>query len=521
MSWEAAPSADDWGNGEAAATSGGDEWGTPTVAATSGGDEWGIPTVASSEQPGANAFNDGGAAENVYGGEYGSGEQLGGGGGGGFGGGCFNCGEEGHAQGPNAQTLQRHVHVSIVVRKDTPRPTAPTLLLPVNSPVPAVSVSRRAIVQPTAQLHLLSFVTTASRKVIPLLIARILARLSTMMSKMSKLKLLGQILIKQSEEGDFDDMKDEVMKYIKASPDATYPQLENAFRSQNIPIYLIATEKELNQTFTNMDLQGNLDRKYTVSWRKSSNHSRPKEKEKLACHPQKRTSSALQMLVSLLIVVFLSVPAATSSVTSQSIAPRSQVSVSVFKFSVTTVTRLVIVFGIAQFLARIGSLVVTARSLVILLRNAPEPRSAEGVECKNCNEIGHFSRDCPTGGGGDGGLCRNCNQPGHRAKDCTNERVIICRNCDAEGHTGKECQSLVIILAFSARTASRWATPRFDARSLSSTKMVLAMLLVTVAATAVAKSQPTLVLCYGGGDAATNEYAASIAGGDDNWGAGG
>lgn len=34
-----------------------------------------------------------------------------------------------------------------------------------------------------------------------------------------------------------------------------------------------------------------------------------------------------------------------------------------------------------------------------------EPRSAEGVECKKCSEIGHFAKDCPTGGSQ---ACRNC-----------------------------------------------------------------------------------------------------------------
>ena len=63
----------------------------------------------------------------------------------------------------------------------------------------------------------------------------------------------------------------------------------------------------------------------------------------------------------------------------------------------------------------------------------PEPRSAEGVECKKCGEsmkycqlidectlieilAGYFARDCPTGGGENG--CRNCGQEGHRAKEC-------------------------------------------------------------------------------------------------------
>lgn len=69
------------------------------------------------------------------------------------------------------------------------------------------------------------------------------------------------------------------MKYIKATPDATYVDLEKAFRNQGLNLYLIALEKELAMTYTNMDLQGNLDKTYTVSWRKSAKHARPKEKE--------------------------------------------------------------------------------------------------------------------------------------------------------------------------------------------------------------------------------------------------
>ena len=74
-------------------------------------------------------------------------------------------------------------------------------------------------------------------------------------------------------------MKEAVAMYIKATPDATYIDLEKAFRNQELNLYLIALEKELAITFTNMDLQGNLEKKYSVSWRKSGKHARPKEKE--------------------------------------------------------------------------------------------------------------------------------------------------------------------------------------------------------------------------------------------------
>ena len=82
-----------------------------------------------------------------------------------------------------------------------------------------------------------------------------------------------------SEERDLDDFKEALQKYLKATPDATYVQLETAFRIQNFSFYYIALEKDIQETFSNMDLQGNLGKKYSVSLRKSPKHQRPKEKE--------------------------------------------------------------------------------------------------------------------------------------------------------------------------------------------------------------------------------------------------
>jgi len=81
-------------------------------------------------------------------------------------------------------------------------------------------------------------------------------------------------------------MKDAILKFIKATPDTTYVELESAFRTQGLNVYLIAIEKELAATFTNMDLQGNLDRQYSVTYRMSDKHARPKEKDSWPCSPE-------------------------------------------------------------------------------------------------------------------------------------------------------------------------------------------------------------------------------------------
>ncbi len=86
-------------------------------------------------------------------------------------------------------------------------------------------------------------------------------------------------LVKAVKENDLDDVKEALAKYIKAIPTMNYPTLETAFRSRGLGVYIIALERELSQTYTNMDLQGNLDRTYTISYRLSNKPKRPREAE--------------------------------------------------------------------------------------------------------------------------------------------------------------------------------------------------------------------------------------------------
>ncbi|TAQ87833.1 hypothetical protein B7494_g3855 [Chlorociboria aeruginascens] len=239
-----------------------------------------------------------------------------------------------------------------------------------------------------------------------------------------------------SEEGDLDDMKEAALKYIKATPDATYVQLEQAFRGQGLKLFLIATEKELQPTFTNMDLQGNLDRTFTVSWRKSPNHQRPKEKDSWPSSPEEN----LERLANAGEPVDRGIPKCGNC------EKLGHIHKYCTEERVEKVDRVIVqCYNCNEIGHRVRDC-PAPRPDKFACRNChksghsskecPEPRSAEGVECKKCGEVGHFSRDCPTA---PQVSCHNCGETGHRKSECTNERVFTCRNCDETGHLSKEC----------------------------------------------------------------------------------
>jgi hypothetical protein len=97
-----------------------------------------------------------------------------------------------------------------------------------------------------------------------------------------------ELIVDAIKERELDDVKDAVQIYVKASPDTTYVQLEEAFRSQDVGVWLIAIEKPyMAPTLTNMDLQGNMDKKYTVTYRFSPKPTRPREREVWPESPEK------------------------------------------------------------------------------------------------------------------------------------------------------------------------------------------------------------------------------------------
>merc|ERR1719483_1405613 len=84
----------------------------------------------------------------------------------------------------------------------------------------------------------------------------------------------------------------------------------------------------------------------------------------------------------------------------------------------------------------------------------------KSIQCRNCKEHGHMSRDCPEPmkrrcafcaeeghphQACPGAFCFKCNGPGHRVKDCTNPRQNTrdpCPRCWVTGHKDNMCPDL-------------------------------------------------------------------------------
>ncbi|CAK7275447.1 hypothetical protein SEPCBS57363_006685 [Sporothrix epigloea] len=195
---------------------------------------------------------------------------------------------------------------------------------------------------------------------------------------------------------DVDDVKAAFLMYVKACPEVTYPLMEQMFRHENIDVYLIALERtDGSVTLTNMDLQGNLDRKYTVTFRFNNKPSRPREK---AIWP------------------------ATIEENTKRLA------------------------NAGEPVARGIPLCTNCRELGHSTRSCPneriERKDQTTVACQNCGGVGHRMRDC-TALRVNKFTCHNCGQGGHNAKDCTeprSEKNVECRKCGEVGHFARDCQ---------------------------------------------------------------------------------
>jgi hypothetical protein len=159
-------------------------------------------------------------------------------------------------------------------------------------------------------------------------------------------------IAKAVENREIDEVKEAIQVYVKAIPDTTYVQLEEAFRTQDLKLWLIAIEKtHLATTLTNMDLQGNLEKKYTVTYRFDPKPPRPRERAVWPSSPEEN------------------------------------------------LTR---------------------------LQDAGEVVERGIPKCRNCDEMGHISKNCP------------------QEKQEKTITTVKCYNCDGEGHRVRDCECLLL-----------------------------------------------------------------------------
>ncbi|RYP19494.1 hypothetical protein DL765_003334 [Monosporascus sp. GIB2] len=244
------------------------------------------------------------------------------------------------------------------------------------------------------------------------------------------------------KEQDMDDVKDAVQQYVKAIPEMTYVDLEEAFRSQGMGLHLIAIKKSVLSTYTKMDLQGNLDKTYAVTYRFDDKPARPREAEAWPKSPEEN----LERLKDAGEVVTRGLPKCGNCGEIGHISKRCPQEKQMAE-------RVVIkCFNCGEEGHRMRDCTQPRNDRFACkncgkpghkVADCPEPRVAgDDVECRKCGEMGHFSRDCPQGGGGGSRACFNCGQEGHSSKDCTepkNMAKVQCRNCDEFGHESRQC----------------------------------------------------------------------------------
>ncbi|KAI6487947.1 hypothetical protein MCOR11_008647 [Pyricularia oryzae] len=239
-------------------------------------------------------------------------------------------------------------------------------------------------------------------------------------------------------DDDMFDAKEAIRAYVKALPNTDFVALENALRKHDVGVFLIAMELEMEETMTNMDLQGNLGKKYSVTYRFSGRCPRPRDRQawpKDAGENLERLKEAGDMVKTL-------VPRCRNCDAlghdrrqcPEDPIEKQQQAITCFNCGETghrvrdcTTPR------VDKFACK------NCNKSGHTAKECPEPRPVpEDLECTKCGEIGkHWRKDCPQGA--QSRACHNCGAEDHMSRDCTEPRRMKCRNCDEFDHVAKDC----------------------------------------------------------------------------------
>ncbi|OAP58588.1 hypothetical protein AYL99_07678 [Fonsecaea erecta] len=242
-------------------------------------------------------------------------------------------------------------------------------------------------------------------------------------------------LLKQASlDRDIGDFKEALQILSKAAPEYTYPMLENEFRKRGFNIYLIAMEKDHGDTWTNVNLQGHIGKKYAVSYFTSDKPQRPTLVDKWPASPEDN----LTRLADAGIPLDRGVDKCSNCGKIGHIAKRCP------EERIASVQPTVTCYLCGEEGHRVrdcgqerqqgGSRTCKiCESEEHLAKDCP---NKEKRACRNCGDEDHIAKDCPTRAKR---TCRNCDSEDHIARDCDQPRKITCNICNEEGHMAREC----------------------------------------------------------------------------------
>ncbi|KAI9039947.1 putative zinc knuckle transcription factor (CnjB) [Aspergillus affinis] len=248
-------------------------------------------------------------------------------------------------------------------------------------------------------------------------------------------------IITASVKRDLEDFREAINIYSKAVPQATFVDIENKLREDDLNFHLIAMERQVEDCISLIDLQGKLNCTYVVGLFYSAKPQRAHLRERWPASVEDN----LERLGDAGLPFDRQVPKCrncgemghtTRGCKQEYVAPDfEKVEVKCVNCSaVGHRARDCTEPRVDPFACR------NCGSPEHKASDCPNPRTAEGVECRRCNEVGHFAKDCPQASAPR--TCRNCGSEDHIARDCDQPRdvsTVTCRNCDEVGHFSREC----------------------------------------------------------------------------------